>query len=141
MINKDSLHRLVWLRLFILFFHTYIKCFTNLKKICHFDVSSLQFNALYFQLWNMAEIGRIWRDWDAIMAISIFTFVNTKLQLLSKTLWAMIHKTSTHLNEVLLLVQWSQQTFYLNFFRKVAEYRRFTLSGINIVIRNVATFP
>ena len=53
------------------------------------------------QLWNMAEIGRIWRDWDAIMAISIFTFVNTKLQLLSKTLWAMIHKTSTHVNEVL----------------------------------------
>ena len=74
--------------------------------------------------------GFIWRDWDAIVAISLFTSVNTRLQLLSKNVWAMIHRTSTHVNGLLLPVRWSPQTFYLIFFKKVAEYGQFTLSII-----------
>ena len=38
------------------------------------------------------------------MAISLFTSVNTRLKLFSKKLWAMIHKTFTHVNELLLPV-------------------------------------
>ena len=36
------------------------------------------------QFSNMAEKGCIWWDWDAVVAISVFTSVNTRLQLLSK---------------------------------------------------------
>ena len=46
----------------------------------------------------MAEKGCIWWDWNTIVAISLFTSVNTRLQLLSKKLWA----RSTRLPDILI---------------------------------------
>ena len=75
----------------------------------------------------MAEKGRIWQDMDVIVVVSLFTSVNIRLHLLSKKLCAMVHKTFTRVNELLLLIQWSRQIFYFGFFKKVAEYRQFMI--------------
>ena len=53
--------------------------------------------------------NRTRRDWDTvIVAINLFTSVNTKLQIIHCDLWAIIHRTSTqtdwrgaHVNELL----------------------------------------
>ena len=47
------------------------------------------------QFWNMVEKGHVWRDWDVIVVVSLFTSVNTRLHLLSWKLCDMIHKTFT----------------------------------------------
>ena len=80
------------------------------------------------QFWDMAEKGHIWQNWDTKVAIHLFTPVNTRLHFLSKTLWAMIYKTSTYIIELLSLLQLSQQTFYFNFSKRMVEYRQFTLT-------------
>ena len=65
----------------------------------------------------MVEKGCIWQDWDVIVVVSLFTSVNTRLHLLSKKLWAMIHKTFTHVNE--LLYRFSEaDNFLFQFFHK-----------------------
>ena len=90
-----------------LFFHSYLIIFTNLKN----KYAILVF-LIYIQCYLLINLETcwkkdafIWRDWDTMVAISLFTSVNTRLQLLSKNVWVMIHKTSTHVNTLLLPIQ------------------------------------
>ena len=89
----------------------YIKCFTNLKKeACHFSVSIIYISMFCInQFWNMAEIGHIWRYWDAgTVTISLFTSLNTRLLFSRKIVGYDAPKTSTHVNELLLPVRFNE---------------------------------
>ena len=76
----------------------------------------------------MVEKGRIWRDGNAIVAISLFTSANTRLQLLNKKLWAMAvgyDYGSLNVNRI---------TDYKNFWRVVKPNFVYKIVGINRVI-------
>ena len=89
------------------------------------------FVLINFEAWRKYD-AFCWQDWD--------TIIETTLDCnYSKKLWAMIHKTSTHVHELLLLV-WSRQTFYLNFFKKLVQYGRFMLPIICVIHTSFTTF-
>ena len=73
----------------------------------------------------MVEKGCIWRDWDTIVAISLFISVNTRLQSLSKKIAGYDHHKTFPRMLMNCLYQFNEAGKHFNFFKKVAEYRCF----------------
>ena len=74
----------------------------------------------------MAELGRIRRNWDVIVATNLFTSIDIRLGILNKKSWAMVTRPSRPLMNRNRLLSEVAKTFYFIFFKKVAEYGRFT---------------
>ena len=64
----------------------------------------------------MAELGRIRRNWDVIVATNLLTSIDTRLKVLNEKPWATVHEAFMSINELQLPFQWSRQIFYFVFF-------------------------